>query len=96
MKKIKFFLLIIIIIGIISIPLTSIGDVNSYNVVIASRKNEKNSFSKNNIKNEIIDKDNNTSNLIFDFKTLEKYDKHLIYKIKYPVINNKDINFKIS
>ncbi|WP_250278905.1 polysaccharide deacetylase family protein [[Clostridium] colinum] len=79
MKKLNFFAFIIIIISIIAIPVTSIGNVND------DIKESESKYYSNINKNE----------LKYEFKKLEKYDTSLIYKIKYPVFNNDTINQEI-
>lgn len=97
MKKMKFFVFIIIVIGIISMPITSIGDVNQNNNIFnVAIKNDKDSGIQQKETEQELFVNNPEKILTFDFKAVEKYDKPLIYKIKYPVFNNKDIENKIN
>ena len=97
MKKMKFFVFIIIVIGIISMPITSIGDVNQNNNIFnVAIKNDKDSGIQQKETEQELFVNNPEKILTFDFKAVEKYDKPLIYKIKYPVFNNKNIENKIN
>nr|WP_317359937.1 polysaccharide deacetylase family protein [uncultured Tyzzerella sp.] len=100
MKKFKFLTFIIVIVGVIYIiPVTSIGDINKNNqekieIVQASVNiNNKNNVDEKNIKENSLSK---KDNIKFEFKQIEKYEKPLVYKIKYPVFNNKNIEEKIN
>lgn len=47
------------------------------------------------IRDDLTLKDNNINNLEYDFKSIEKYEGYLVYKIKYPIFNNNNINEKV-
>lgn len=66
---------------------------------LTTEKNEKESLKTNvaqkQLKEDLLKKEN-LKKLSYELKTIEKYEKALVYKITYPVFNNDNINNKIN
>ena len=92
MRKMRLLISIIIILCIVAIPIISTGNVNNNNVEVVEAS------ANVNIENQSIDinKKEEVKKLNYEFKTIEKYENALVYKIKYPVFNNDNINNKIN
>ena len=60
-----------------------------------NKENKKTTIEQKQLKDNLLKKEE-VEKLNYQFKTIEKYENALVYKIKYPVFNNDNINEKIN
>ena len=61
------------------------------------KNSKKQALNKEQVKNQVeVKQEKLHQKLIFEYKQLEKHDKPLVYKIKYPIFNNKNIEQKVN